>query len=981
MKTLYLLITLLVATSIHAQNPLVIKTVGSTEMEPQETSAPQPKSRTWNGKYFYASKNAPAGSINLTVTDGTTAGTQKLASFAKATGSQVVGIGIFAAAQDFMYFTVVSTWPYAGSNTQQQYDLWKTDGTIAGTVLIKSFTTTNTNAIVFNSAGYAEGYTNLSVIGNNMIFRGYDAANGIEIWKTDGTTAGTTILKDINPGTGGTAPWHFAKAGGKAVFSSNAGLYATDFTEAGTVLIKPFAGMAANEWIYEGGNVFKNKYYFYASTAANGMEPWVTDGTAAGTMMLKDCNPGAPSGWPYASSSRASLFFIATEDYAFFPTIKFDAAGASTGSGFRLWRTDGTEAGTIPLSDADSSSVPPMTTAGRHNVMMLLADPAGNTTGKSYVLTSNGTVQGTARLAKFQPTAGNAIMYKDAGWFSSATGVSIPTYSYDIEWHRTDGTATNTGKAFDIYPGQVSAGPITLINSGQPYHPFELNGYLYFFGKNSAGTHLFRYNGDFTYNGTQLGGRWKDSANWNSLMPPGIIDTVFINTGTINALNVDGQKAYAGLLQMQAGTTINFANATDSLFVNNNLSTSSNNNFTGNGVLVLRNASNGTVQLANGFTANNVSVQSSTNLQNGTLTINGQLNLSNDAKLSLNSNNLELAGNGSTATGNATSYIVTNGTGKLTVQNIGAGARTTAVNFPIGTANHYNPVSFTNTGTADHFSIRVQPNVNGAYTGESTSGSPYFTGAVDATWFITEATAGGSVANINLQWNASQELLGFDRTQGRFGHYTGGAWQLSPAVSAVGSNPYTITGTGITSFSPFGIFNSNAVLPVYAIKLSVSRANNSNHCIWNILAADADKMELQRSTDAVNFSPLYSPLFNATGSYTDGNFAGIGKTYYRLKVTSKNGQTAYSNIVWVDGKQLNNIQVYPTIFKSSFTVQNNENTSVQLLLFTLDGKMVQQQPLVKGTNLISTNGLPNGNYFYQVMNGQQKLSGGKLMKQ
>jgi hypothetical protein len=62
-------------------------------------------------------------------------------------------------------------------------------------------------------------------------------------------------------------------------------------------------------------------------------------------------------------------------------------------------------------------------------------------------------------------------------------------------------------------------------------------------------------------------------------------------------------------------------------------------------------------------------------LQAGTIIINNQLTLNNNGKLILNNNNTVLSGNTSTATGSISSYIVTNGTGKLTIQNIGAGAR------------------------------------------------------------------------------------------------------------------------------------------------------------------------------------------------------------------------------------------------------------------------------------------------------------------
>lgn len=312
---------------------------------------------------------------------------------------------------------------------------------------------------------------------------------------------------------------------------------------------------------------------------------------------------------------------------------------------------------------------------------------------------------------------------------------------------------------------------------------------------------LYQYTGDFTFNGGLAGGRWRDSANWNSMMPPGITDTVFINSGTPNALNINGATAYAGVLYMGDNSNINFTNATDSLIVNSRLTVGSSTNITGNGVLSFKNVSNETIQITNGFAANNVAVQSNTNLANGTATINNNINLAN-GKLFLNNNNLLLTGNTSTATVAAGSYIATNGTGSLQIQNIGSGARTGTVNFPIGTIANYNPVLLTNTGTADNFSARAMPNLYDTYIGEAPGTQQYVSGAVNATWFINEALAGGSNADITLQWDATQELSLFSQSQTYLGHFTGGIWNLGTSGTANGTNPYSFSRTGITSFRP-----------------------------------------------------------------------------------------------------------------------------------------------------------------------------------
>jgi hypothetical protein len=72
--------------------------------------------------------------------------------------------------------------------------------------------------------------------------------------------------------------------------------------------------------------------------------------------------------------------------------------------------------------------------------------------------------------------------------------------------------------------------------------------------------------------------------------------------------------------------------------------------------------------------------------------------------------------------------------------------------------------------------------LNGNYTGETPDNTGYTNGAVAATWFVTEANAGGSNVDLLLQWNQGQELPAFVRSQSYLGHYTGGNWNLVQQV-------------------------------------------------------------------------------------------------------------------------------------------------------------------------------------------------------
>lgn len=149
------------------------------------------------------------------------------------------------------------------------------------------------------------------------------------------------------------------------------------------------------------------------------------------------------------------------------------------------------------------------------------------------------------------------------------------------------------------------------------------------------------------------------------------------------------------------------------------------------------------------------------------------------------------------------SYIVTNGTGTLRRNNIG----NKETIFPVGTSiTSYTPLTLTNSGTADHFRVRVQPTV---FSG-GTTGTAVANNAVNRTWLVEEETPGGSNATLTLQWNAADELPGFSRTAAFLSHFTSGKWDESTPVVATGSNPYSMTRSSLSNFSPFTVFSTIA---------------------------------------------------------------------------------------------------------------------------------------------------------------------------
>src|ERR1700722_4302971 len=109
-------------------------------------------------------------------------------------------------------------------------ELWVTDGTAAGTSLVKDI----------NPGGYSSYPGDITAIGNGKaLFSANDGTHGYELWVTDGTAGGTSLVEDINPGSAGSHPYNITALGdGKALFSANDGTYGyelwvTDGTQAG----------------------------------------------------------------------------------------------------------------------------------------------------------------------------------------------------------------------------------------------------------------------------------------------------------------------------------------------------------------------------------------------------------------------------------------------------------------------------------------------------------------------------------------------------------------------------------------------------------------------------------------------------------------------------------------------------------------------------------------------------------------------------
>ena len=99
------------------------------------------------------------------------------------------------------------------------YELWRTDGTEAGTTMVKDVRQGENSSLDWGSTAHWHGEYALAH-GDHLYFSANDGENGEELWRTDGTEAGTSLIVDANPGDTGSWPWWFIASGDKIYFTS-----------------------------------------------------------------------------------------------------------------------------------------------------------------------------------------------------------------------------------------------------------------------------------------------------------------------------------------------------------------------------------------------------------------------------------------------------------------------------------------------------------------------------------------------------------------------------------------------------------------------------------------------------------------------------------------------------------------------------------------------------------------------------------------
>jgi ELWxxDGT repeat protein len=319
-------------------------------------------------------------------------------------------------------------------------ELWGSDGTAAGTRMVKAFSPAE------DPFGPRDSLDQLTVVGSRLFFVVGDGAQGAELWTSDGTSVGTRQVKDLTPGAEGSFLSGLTAAGSTLLFfrylpestvsAERFELWRSDGTEAGTVRVRELGEGASLSSMRA---LVGNTLFFVVSDPAHGTELWKSDGTQAGTGLVRDIYPGPEGAYPY-------------ELRAVGPRLFFTAADPRHGR--ELWRSDGTTEGTVlveDLSPGSASASPRILDALGKHLYFTTLDPSAHTLDL-YRVRLDGAGQAAHVRTLPNPYAGEpdaapsitAVAVAGARLYF---GMSISTDGpapRDVQLWATDGTAAGT---------------------------------------------------------------------------------------------------------------------------------------------------------------------------------------------------------------------------------------------------------------------------------------------------------------------------------------------------------------------------------------------------------------------------------------------------------------------------------------------------------------------------------------------------------
>jgi ELWxxDGT repeat protein len=285
---------------------------------------------------------------------------------------------------------------YFRAPVQDGTSVWASDGTQAGTHEIAAISLNQSQECPGLGAGTAGS---LTTVGSLAFLCAIDAGHGAELWRTDGTPAGTAMVADLAPGPASSSPAMLSQLGGQVVFftrrSGSSELWRSDGTGAGTIRL---ATIPSDQRL-GGMTVAAGRLFFFADTSDNAVL-WSTDGTQSGTTAIGGL-PFFTTGGNVGPGPHGQILFSASRQR----------------TGVELWRSNGTRAGTRLVKDIAPGHLHPG--VGRDSSPQQLTRARGKTFFTANVpklgrelWRSDGTRRGTKLVGEVRPGPGGANIHE-----------------------------------------------------------------------------------------------------------------------------------------------------------------------------------------------------------------------------------------------------------------------------------------------------------------------------------------------------------------------------------------------------------------------------------------------------------------------------------------------------------------------------------------------------------------------------------------
>ncbi len=418
-------------------------------------------------------------------------------------------------------------------------ELWRTDGTTAGTYLVKDI----------HLGPDSSSLTNLTQLGAYVYFAADDGVFGHELWRSDGTEAGTTLVADITLGAEGSDPERLTPVGSTLFFSAwnedagGADLWRADAGGAQLVMalsatgdsISSSAAFGGRLWFTTNNDVLWTSdgtesgtapflvggveirarsltalgpALYFAGTDTFDWEPWVSDGTPTGTYRVAnlstsfDSNPqnfvslggatyffatdGAPGLWRTDGTAGGTALVRAFDWQPYMLTASTSLlyfAAEDGGAGRELWRSDGTTAGTSMLVDVPDGDLNPEDLTLVDDTLFFVA----NTDSGEELWASDGTPAGTGRVSEIDRRPNDGGSLGDLTAMGGTLLFSADDGTHGSEPWRSDGTEVGTGLILNINAQSAGSEPNLLTSFGDD---------LYFIATDCEhGEELWRWDG------------------------------------------------------------------------------------------------------------------------------------------------------------------------------------------------------------------------------------------------------------------------------------------------------------------------------------------------------------------------------------------------------------------------------------------------------------------------------------------------------